>query len=88
MPCDHNGGGCRRRGPLTRSRPVGQRRQILRGEMAGQIVQRCVQMHGGIGVTWEHDLHLYLRRVTLYRAMFGTPEEHNLRVYEAARAAR
>jgi alkylation response protein AidB-like acyl-CoA dehydrogenase len=51
------------------------------GEMAGQIVQGCVQMHGGIGVTWEHDLHLYLRRVTLYRSMFGTPEEHNLRVY-------
>ncbi len=51
------------------------------GEMAGQIVQACVQMHGGIGVTWEHDLHLYLRRVTLYRSMFGTPEEHNLRVY-------
>ncbi|MGB9305957.1 MAG: acyl-CoA dehydrogenase family protein [Mycobacterium sp.] len=58
------------------------------GEMAGQIVQGCVQMHGGIGVTWEHDLHLYLRRVTLYRAMFGTPEDHNLRVYEAAKAAR
>ncbi|QLL06028.1 acyl-CoA dehydrogenase family protein [Mycobacterium vicinigordonae] len=52
------------------------------GELASQILQRCVQMHGGIGVTWEHDLHLYLRRVTLYRAMFGTPEEHNLRVYE------
>ena len=50
-------------------------------EMAGQIVQGCVQMHGGIGVTWEHDLHLYLRRVTLYRSMFGTPEEHNLAVY-------
>ncbi|OBA78599.1 acyl-CoA dehydrogenase [Mycobacterium sp. 1164966.3] len=51
------------------------------GEMAGPIVQGCVQMHGGIGVTWEHDLHLYLRRVTLYRAMFGTPEEHNRWVY-------
>lgn len=51
------------------------------GEMAGEIVQACVQMHGGIGVTWEHDLHLYLRRVTLYRAMFGTPEEHNQLVY-------
>jgi alkylation response protein AidB-like acyl-CoA dehydrogenase len=51
------------------------------GEMAGQIVQGCVQMHGGIGVTWEHDLHLYLRRITLYRAMFGTPEEHNRWVY-------
>lgn len=58
------------------------------GEMAGRIVQACVQMHGGIGVTWEHDLHLYLRRVTLYRSMFGTPEEHNLRVYESERAAR
>ena len=52
------------------------------GEMATEIVQGCVQMHGGIGVTWEHDLHVYLRRVALYRSMFGTPEEHNLRVYE------
>jgi alkylation response protein AidB-like acyl-CoA dehydrogenase len=52
------------------------------GEMAPEIVQGCIQMHGGIGVTWEHDLHLYLRRVALYRSMFGTPEEHNLRVYE------
>jgi alkylation response protein AidB-like acyl-CoA dehydrogenase len=52
------------------------------GEMATEIVQGCVQMHGGIGVTWEHDLHVYLRRVALYRSMFGTPEEHNLRVYQ------
>jgi alkylation response protein AidB-like acyl-CoA dehydrogenase len=51
------------------------------GEHAAPMVQHCVQLHGGIGVTWEHDLHLYLRRVTLYRSMFGTPEEHNLRVY-------
>ncbi|MEZ0367056.1 acyl-CoA dehydrogenase family protein [Mycobacterium sp. pUA109] len=58
------------------------------GEMAPGIVQDCIQLHGGIGVTWEHDLHLYLRRVTLYRAMFGTPEEHNLRVYAGAEAGR
>jgi alkylation response protein AidB-like acyl-CoA dehydrogenase len=51
------------------------------GERAPGMLQDCVQLHGGIGVTWEHDLHLYLRRVTLYRSMFGTPEEHNLRVY-------
>jgi alkylation response protein AidB-like acyl-CoA dehydrogenase len=51
------------------------------GEMATEIIQGCVQLHGGIGVTWEHDLHVYLRRATLYRSMFGTPEEHNLRVY-------
>jgi alkylation response protein AidB-like acyl-CoA dehydrogenase len=52
------------------------------GEMSPEIVQGCVQMHGGIGVTWEHDLHVYLRRVALYRSMFGTPEEHNLLVYQ------
>ena len=51
------------------------------GEHAPAMIQQCVQMHGGIGVTWEHDLHLFLRRITLYRAMFGTPEDHNLRVY-------
>jgi alkylation response protein AidB-like acyl-CoA dehydrogenase len=51
------------------------------GEHAAPMLQHCVQLHGGIGVTWEHDLHLYLRRTTLYRSMFGTPEEHSLRVY-------
>ena len=51
------------------------------GEHAPGMLQDCVQLHGGIGVTWEHDLHLFLRRATLYRSMFGTPEEHNLRVY-------
>jgi alkylation response protein AidB-like acyl-CoA dehydrogenase len=39
-------------------------------------VQECTQLHGGIGVTWEHDLHLYLRRVTLHRNLHGTPVQH------------
>jgi alkylation response protein AidB-like acyl-CoA dehydrogenase len=51
------------------------------GEHAPGMLQDCTQLHGGIGVTWEHDLHLFLRRVTLYRSMYGTPEQHNLRVY-------
>jgi alkylation response protein AidB-like acyl-CoA dehydrogenase len=51
------------------------------GEYAPRMLQDCIQLHGGIGVTWEHDLHLYLRRVMLDRSMFGTPEDHNLRVY-------
>jgi alkylation response protein AidB-like acyl-CoA dehydrogenase len=51
------------------------------GEHASRMLQDCIQLHGGIGVTWEHDLHLFLRRATLYRSMFGTPEEHNLHVY-------
>jgi alkylation response protein AidB-like acyl-CoA dehydrogenase len=50
------------------------------GDSAPEIVQDCVQMHGGIGVTWEHDLHLYLRRVTVNRNIYGTPMEHRERL--------
>jgi alkylation response protein AidB-like acyl-CoA dehydrogenase len=57
------------------------------GEHATAMLQDCIQLHGGIGVTWEHDLHVYLRRVMLYRSMFGTPEQHNLRVYQLTKAA-
>jgi alkylation response protein AidB-like acyl-CoA dehydrogenase len=50
------------------------------GEHGSELVQDCVQLHGGIGVTYEHDLHLYLRRVTLDRALFGTPDAHRRRI--------
>jgi alkylation response protein AidB-like acyl-CoA dehydrogenase len=50
------------------------------GPHATELVQDCIQLHGGIGVTWEHDLHLYLRRVTVNRATHGTPAEHAERV--------
>jgi alkylation response protein AidB-like acyl-CoA dehydrogenase len=46
------------------------------GDHGTELVQRAVQLHGGIGITWEHDLHLYLRRVTLNRNLLGTPPEH------------
>jgi alkylation response protein AidB-like acyl-CoA dehydrogenase len=50
------------------------------GDRVTELMQECVQMHGGMGVTWEHDLHLYLRRATLNRALYGTPEEHRERI--------
>jgi alkylation response protein AidB-like acyl-CoA dehydrogenase len=50
------------------------------GDFGPELVQECVQLHGGIGVTFEHDLHLFLRRVTLARALLGTPEEHRRRL--------
>lgn len=46
------------------------------GEFGTELLQECVQLHGGLGVTYELDLHLYLRRVTVNRATFGTPERH------------
>jgi len=53
------------------------------GGHADELVQDCVQLHGGIGITWEHDLHLYLRRATVCRMLWGTPEEHAERVAAA-----
>jgi len=55
------------------------------GERAPVMLQDCVQLHGGIGVTWEHDLHLYLRRAALNRAMFGSPEDHHRVIFELSR---
>jgi alkylation response protein AidB-like acyl-CoA dehydrogenase len=57
------------------------------GEHAPAIVQDCIQMHGGLGVTWEHDLHLYLRRVMLNGATFGSVTEHRRRLGALAVAA-
>ncbi|MGW5384335.1 acyl-CoA dehydrogenase family protein [Nocardia sp. NPDC003963] len=57
------------------------------GAKAPVIGQDCVQLHGGIGVTWEHDLHLYLRRIGLGRALYGTPEEHRRRITDLLVAA-
>ncbi len=50
------------------------------GEYGSELLQDCVQIHGGIGVTFEHDLHLYLRRHTLDRALDGTPSDHRRRL--------
>ena len=50
------------------------------GSAASEIIQDCVQLHGGIGVTWEHDLHLYLRRVTINHGTYGSPADHLERI--------
>ena len=50
------------------------------GDYGSELLQDCVQIHGGIGVTFEHDIHLYLRRHTVNRALFGTPADHRQRL--------
>jgi alkylation response protein AidB-like acyl-CoA dehydrogenase len=50
------------------------------GQYGAEVVQDCVQMHGGIGITFEHNLHLFLRRFTVNRALAGTPGEHRQRI--------
>ena len=44
------------------------------------IVRECLQFHGGIGYTWEHDLHLYLRRVDTNAAIYGSADYHRDRL--------
>ncbi len=51
---------------------------------AGVAARRClkdsIQIHGGIGYTWEHDLHLFLRRATVAETQFGTTSWHHDRL--------
>lgn len=49
-------------------------------EAGVDIAQGCFQVHGGIGFTWEHDLHLYLRRITGNSIMYGDSDWHRERV--------
>ena len=50
---------------------------------APAMLQDCVQLHGGIGLTWEHDLHLYLRRVSQDSTLVGTASDHRRRLATA-----
>jgi alkylation response protein AidB-like acyl-CoA dehydrogenase len=43
------------------------------GDRSVEIVSDCAQIFGGISMTWEHDLHLYLRRATVDRVLYGSP---------------
>ncbi len=44
------------------------------------IAGTALQVHGGIGFTWEHDLHLYLRRIEADAALFGSAREQRRRL--------
>ena len=46
--------------------------------------QECLQILGGIGFTWEHDLHLRLKRALADRQLLGGPHRHRRRVTEVA----
>jgi alkylation response protein AidB-like acyl-CoA dehydrogenase len=46
------------------------------GDTAVRAAEECVQMHGGIGFTWEHPAHLYLKRAKADSIGFGTADHH------------
>ncbi len=48
-----------------------------------RVANASLQVHGGIGFTWEHDLHLWLKRAKVDSAMFGDSHWHRERVANA-----
>jgi alkylation response protein AidB-like acyl-CoA dehydrogenase len=64
----------------------------LTGSMAKAYASDCgwrvtassLQVHGGIGFTWEHDLHFFLKRAKADGHLFGSAREHRERVAELA----
>jgi alkylation response protein AidB-like acyl-CoA dehydrogenase len=49
-------------------------------DYGSELIQDCIQLHGGIGLTFEHDMHLFLRRHTMNRALHGTAAAHRQRI--------
>ena len=51
---------------------------------AQHCAQDCIQVHGGIGFTWEHDTNIYYRRTLALVAAFGRSTEYAQRVFDTA----
>jgi 3-oxochol-4-en-24-oyl-CoA dehydrogenase len=51
---------------------------------AQRCTQDCIQVHGGIGFTWEHDTNVYYRRAVILAACFGRMSEYPQRVVDTA----
>jgi alkylation response protein AidB-like acyl-CoA dehydrogenase len=48
-----------------------------------RVCSSSLQVHGGIGFTWEHDLHFFLKRAKVDALLWGSASEHRERVAEA-----
>jgi alkylation response protein AidB-like acyl-CoA dehydrogenase len=52
-----------------------------------EVAGEALQLHGGIGFTWEHDLHLYLRRAEADGVLYGDTAIHRDRLCDLVRPA-
>ncbi|GAA5055919.1 alkylation response protein AidB-like acyl-CoA dehydrogenase [Thermocatellispora tengchongensis] len=50
------------------------------GDVAVHVAEEALQLHGGIGMTWEHPLHLFLKRAKAAQLALGTPGDHRQQV--------
>ena len=49
-------------------------------DMSGKVAGTGIQLHGGIGMTWKHDLQLYFKRAKASEVAFGDATRHRERV--------
>lgn len=54
-------------------------------EAAVEVAGKAMQLHGGIGYTWESGVHVYLKRAALNRSLYGSPAEHRAKVAQRYR---
>ena len=54
------------------------------GDAGRRVPRAALQVHGGIGFTWEHDLHLFLKRGEANAHTYGEGPEHRERIAELA----
>jgi len=52
--------------------------QAYCSEVAVRAAEEAVQLHGGIGMTWEHPAHLYLKRAKADEIALGTAATHRV----------
>jgi len=57
--------------------------KVYCSEALARVAGEMIQMHGAIGITWEHDAHRYLKRAHGAGQLFGRPSEHAARVAAA-----
>ena len=56
--------------------------KVFAADRCVRIIEDCMQVQGGIAMTWEDESHLYLRRVASNRMLFGSPQWHADRLCE------
>ncbi|NUR88801.1 MAG: acyl-CoA/acyl-ACP dehydrogenase [Nonomuraea sp.] len=58
--------------------------QAWNARVAVHAAEEALQLHGGIGMTWEHPIHLYLKRAKATEIALGTPGDHQQALAELA----
>jgi alkylation response protein AidB-like acyl-CoA dehydrogenase len=54
--------------------------KVAAGDCQRHFAKEGIQIHGGIGYTWEHDMHLYVKRMKSNEPLFGTSAFHRARI--------